>query len=509
MVSQINRRQFSRLITAACAGGQLPALLPPLQAAVPVATPGIVDVALRKQLFIDDLFFAKQTGVALTVNPPSLTHEHCVIADKMWESHRVGPYVSVMEDAGNFHMWYDAIALTSVRSLCYATSEDGIHWQKPVTSVQPRLGFAASNIVFPIEPSGFFESGNVFLDTNPSDPFHQRFKMCCSYTIPGTKNYGIYMAGGENGTDWNFLARTPVFRNSDTFNICFYDTRLRRYVSYVRLYQPLRKVARCEFDNILRWGPEKVVLSYDQTDEASLNKQSFSSMDIYTSTVNQYEDTDNVYLMFPSMYYHYAEAYAKKIGSPNPTNDGPVDVQFAVSRDGVRWARPDRRPFISLGAPGSPDSGYAYMAYGMLIRSDEIWLYYSTADFTHGNYVMSRDRYKGMITRARLRLDGFISADAAYQGGSFTTPTLTTSGAKLFLNAKTGAGGHVAIGIQNEAGAYLPGYGIADCLPISGDNVRFQVSWAAGPKLPVPFGGRLRLEFSMRDAKLYSFQFTA
>jgi hypothetical protein len=502
----MNRRQFSALLASAAAARLLPAAPPAPTTATQPSAAGVVNVGLQKQLFIDDLFFAKQTGVTLTVNRPVLTHEKCIVAEKPWESHRVGPYVSVLEDDGKFHMWYDAISTSGLRMLCYATSEDGIHWEKPVTSVQARLGFATSNIVFPPNP-GFFEPGNVFIDENPSDPFHKRFKMCCSYTKPGTKEYGVYIAGSDDGVSWDLLSTSPAFRNSDTFNICFYDKRIHDYVGYVRLYQPLRKVARCEFNDILHWGPEKVVLSYDPGDEASLSKQMFSGMDIYTSAACQYPGTDNAYLMFPSMYYHYTEAYAAKLKSPNPKNDGTMDVQFAVSRDGQHWSRIDRQPFISIGPPGSFDSGYAYVAYGMILRSDEIWLYYSTADFTHGNYVIARDRYKGAITRARLRLDGFVSADASYQGASFTTPVLTTSGGELYLNATTSAGGYVSVGVQDETAKDVPGYAIADCVPVNGDRIKAQVAWQAGTRILVPQNGRIRLVFSMRDTKLYSFQF--
>jgi hypothetical protein len=233
----------------------------------------------------------------------------------------------------------------------------------------------------------------------------------------------------------------------------------------------------------------------------------FSGMDIYTSAACQYPGTDNAYMMFPSMYYHYTEAYAAKLHSPDPKNDGTMDIQFAVSRDGQRWSRLDRQPFISLGPPGAFDSGYAYMASGMFFRPDEVWLYYSTADFTHGNYVIARDRYKGAITRARLRLDGFVSADVSYQGGGFTTPVLTTTGSQLYLNATTSAGGYVSVGVQDESGKDLPGYTIVDCVPVTGDRIKGQVAWQAGTRIPLPPSGRVRLVFSMRDTKLYSFQF--
>ena len=36
-------------------------------------------------------------------------------------------------------------------------------------------------------------------------------------------------------------------------------------------------------------------------------------------------------------------------------NDGPLDIQLAVSRDGITFARPDRKPYVPLGMAGAWD----------------------------------------------------------------------------------------------------------------------------------------------------------
>ena len=127
-----------------------------------------VDIGSEKQLFIDDALIAEAENVTLTMNPPRKTGERCIVADKPWESHRVCAYNTVIED-GVYKMWYDAIAQDGSRWLCYATSTDGVHWEKPDLGLVEFDGSKANNIVFPPERRGH-EPGCVFIDTNPDCP---------------------------------------------------------------------------------------------------------------------------------------------------------------------------------------------------------------------------------------------------------------------------------------------------------------------------------------------------
>ena len=61
-------------------------------------------------------------------------------------------------------MWYMG---GYVKSTCYATSQDGIHWDKPLLDVVP-----GTNVVH----TGYRDSGTVWLDLGEPDPA-RRFKM--------------------------------------------------------------------------------------------------------------------------------------------------------------------------------------------------------------------------------------------------------------------------------------------------------------------------------------------
>ncbi len=508
----MKRRRFLQNMTGAIAVAPLASGLSALGRGRPEPNPtGPLDVKSERQVFIDGSFIARSRGVRLAANRPVPTGERCLTADKPWEGFAVLAYNSIMDDNGVLKLWYDSIANDGSRWLCYATSTDGLHWEKPDLGIVPFQGNRHTNIVFPPRPM-HHEPNCVFKDTNPACPEPQRYKMVADLHPPGGKR-GTYVAGSADGIHWKLLKDSPAFRPSDTNNIAFYDNQIGKYVGYVRVWDPLRKVGRCVFDDFTDWGKEKVVFSYDAEDERALDHGLFSAMDFYTSAALKYPHAANAYFIFPSAYYHYQEAAARRMGSTSPRNDGPLDIQFAASRDGATWKRLDRRPFIGRGTAGGYASGYAYMASGFISRPEEIWLYYAVSNHTHGNYDVKRDKHVGTITRARLRRDGFISADADYEGGEFTTPPLLFSGRQLVLNVDTGAGGCVRVEIQPAAGLAIEGFSAGDCEPMNGNFIRKVVSWRgkreAKNRTDVSqlAGKPVRLHFVMNDAKLYSFKF--
>ena len=60
---------------------------------------------------------------------------------------------------GLFKMWYLA---GNKRSTCYATSKDGLHWEKPALDMHP-----GTNVVL---PAGSRDSSTVWLDHDTTDP---------------------------------------------------------------------------------------------------------------------------------------------------------------------------------------------------------------------------------------------------------------------------------------------------------------------------------------------------
>ncbi len=145
----------------------------------------------------------------------------------------------------------------------------------------------------------------------------------------------------------------------------------------------------------------------------------------------------------------------------------------------------------------------ALMEQGMVTRGDEIWQF-GTIRFTeHGGALYGGVEHDGTgfdkLLRLTQRRDGFVSLDAG------VTRRLTYLGNRLELNVA--AKGRVRIALLDEQGRPLPGFGLEDCDPIQTDSVHQIVSWKGGTDVGGHAGRPVQVEFELRDAKLYAFQF--
>ncbi len=87
------------------------------------------------------------------------------------------------------------------------------------------------------------------------------------------------------------------------------------------------------------------------------------------------------------------------------------------------------------------------------------------------------------------------------------TKPITFAGNQLLLNVSTSAAGSVRIEIQDLASQPLPGFVLADCHEVYGDDLERTVARKGHPDLGTLAGQPVRLRFEVRDADLYSFRF--
>ncbi len=472
----------------------------------------VLDVGDRKQLFLDDRFIAESEGVDLRANPP-VKRGIVLQGEAPWDEGWIG-YCDALDDGtGEYKLYYASWAVgkdgkRGRGAYCLATSRDGVHWTRPSLGLVDYNGSKDNNVL----P---YTADCVFLD--PQAPPEQRYKMLREDGFDDPEKGGLYLGYSPDGIHWTRHPERVLPLLPDTQNQAFYDTRLGRYVAYLRCWSPLRKVARAEMDDILKpwpydtsvkpyliWGdkhppvPSRELphaISYDELDPPAT--------DIYTPCVLQYPWAENAYFAFPSIYYHFPEPPVGKYG-----NDGFLEIQLAVSRDGLQFTRPDRRAYVPLGVRGSSDGGAMYMAPGIIRRGDELYQYYAGFSCSHGEYVGFKElRGISHVHLVVQRLDGFMSADAAYTGGWLTTPAVTFAGRELELNLDCGAVGHARVELRDEGNAPIEGFTAEDCDLIRGNHVHHTVTWGGKADVAALAGKPVRLHFDLRDAKLYAFQF--
>jgi len=470
-------------------------------AAVCMGADEAFDVGTRKQLFCDRRFITGAKGISLEMHAPRKAGP-VLLPDMAWEKQHIGSYVSVVEDGGLYKLWYMSFAGKGGGRLCYATSGDGISWERPKLGRVEFAGSRENNIVI-----GSFREGAVFLD--PVAPAAQRFKTLASYggdrpSALGTSTSGTLMLmTSPDGIDWN--AEYPVLPfHPDSQNCLFWDTRLKKYVAYLRGWNPLRVAVRAEIDKdailkpwpyskaenprylwrIFPWGGSwPATLS---TEYPTVLRCDRANEDIYTPNVQQYPWADDAYFAFPSIFRHTAPP-----GSEPIPMAGVLEVQCAVSRDGIRFDRMDRKAYIPRGLPDDHDSHNAYMGLGMVRRDGEIFQYYAGGGTDHA----SSKPGPSALMRVVQRLDGFISAGAGTAGGEFVTPLLRGGGEKLILNIDTGATGSAWVEAVAE-GQSVPSERIV------ANDTRFAVKFIR----PLP-AQPSRLRFKLDNARLYAFQF--
>ena len=172
------------------------------------------------------------------------------------------------------------------------------------------------------------------------------------------------------------------------------------------------------------------------------------------------------------MYFHYHDdgpQTRQELGKRDRNRgSGPLETQIAVSRDGLHWKRYPRPAYIKIGRHDGLDIHKNYIAHGMVHRGEEIWQYYLGSEQYHSSWGKGG---REAVFRVVQRFDGFISADTPYTGGSFTTRPLTFAGNQLVLNIDTGATGYAQVGILDENGKPIEGFGVDDCIYINGDFI--------------------------------------
>ncbi|MEA3401837.1 MAG: hypothetical protein U9R79_11410 [Armatimonadota bacterium] len=414
-----------------------------------------IDVGSRKQLFIDDLFIAESSGVTLTMNPPVKR-----------ERVDVGP------------MWQD----------------------------NPRVDFGA-----------------VFYD--PKAPPEQRYKRTLlKGEMKDTETGGLYIQYSADRTNWTEVPQRVFPFWPDGENNMFYDPHKDIYVAHFRQWIPagdgtdrmMRSVGRLEVEDPLQpwpipeqnarvfmWGQDRLpapgpgfqtVLATDERDPGEC--------DFYDHGIFRYPWADRVYLAFPVLYRHFPPPPQGELA-----NDGLVDVQLATSRDGVTWRR-FRGPYIDLGISGEdPDGACIYISRGLMRNGDQLHQWYAGYPQTHGHWAGAEGnpRFNGMVVQ---RLDGFVSADADYEGGELITPPIVFEGAHLELNIDCSAAGDCRVEVQAADGQPIEGFALEHADLIRGNFIRKLATWRDGdPDLSALAGRPVRLRFVMHAAKLYAFQF--
>ena len=473
------------------------------------------NVADKSQLFVDQVLVRDARNVAFTLHRARKCADNPVLkADRPWEGWRIEIYGNVIfdEDERLFKMWYlgEECEAFPNYAVYYATSVDGVHWEKPLvgtvkTAKYEKHNVVAESIILPC----------VMKDRVDPDPA-RRYKM-----IGWDQKEGAYHTWiSPDGLNWTRFSRAPLCRGGDVIT-GYYDERQQMYVAFPKIGEQVRGHNRRVFwvitsKDFETWTEPKLVITPDLRDDAS----SLSRIEEVRPILDVPDDPALMRTEFYGVGAYPAESCTLGIlwmltinnNGRYGNQEGPGELQLAVSRDLERWERPFRVPCVPRGAIGEWDCGFFDTQSRALRVGDEVWLYYGGSNYTHGTPCLYRDegtgrltKYTGSIGLAIWDLDRFVSADAPAGGGSLTTVPVVFTGDRLEINARTEGTGHVTVSLLEPSGAPISGYEKSD--NVKGDNLRHVVTWDGNSSVTSLAGRPVMLRFDMGNAEIFAFAF--
>lgn len=546
------------------------------------------------QLFIDDHAIARGTGLDRVVHHPRAMGV-VIDADKPWETHSVQPSYFTRKSDGTFLGYYSAhwwIPNTDARSAslpdvvyadgawrtrkpfdgpqdrdqqyvavgCFATSKDGIHWEKPsLGRVDAPSGIDRKKYApFP-HPTGISRENNVELPFgmfdlgqhgNVSDPA-RRF----GFYIDGQAYFAAELPDFLNDRDW----RSKLVKADGTFSprwngLNFWDEQHQEWVAIVQNavphWLPTREIARFSSPDLKQWRSE-IVLTPDPADPHEPGRYDEPMM------LNPYH-TEGVVLGLLSWFHSdrtspdggpvldkgSPQVKDWKQGWPWPTtSDNPFvwpwarrgvnELRITISRDGGRtWDRTSsRQAWIPHGTEENSYDRLAISPTRPVRVDDEDWFYVGVFD---GDHLASRanarrtayyhDRQRvGRIALYTQKHNRFVSLRTGSQIETLITRPFVVNGETLQLNVDASRG-RVRVGIAEfkpvltlKDTTYsvdphlmeqnvLAGFTRDDCTPVEANSIEHVVQFKNGSSLKALNGKKVVLFIEMVDANLYGFR---
>ena len=255
------------------------------------------------------------------------------------------------------------------------------------------------------------------------------------------------------------------------------------------------------------------VQNFNATTMSSPGKASQFPLDFYGVTLFSPPGAFRVIFMFGMRLWHYSSDCRS---SDFRVNDGTcdpatTDVTLSVSRDGGRsFHYVSREAVLSPGISGSWSSKRVWVLPTPYQEGATQTVAYAAYNVDENARIDGPVQVSGLAA-SRGRLDGMsaLATTGFGQVGEALTMPLRFTGSSLELNVDCGGHGWVTVEIADEAGSPLPGFALADSVPTMINSVRARAVWKAGSSVAALAGKAVRLRFSMKDAKLFSFRFVS
>jgi hypothetical protein len=456
----------------------------------------VVSIQDRRELFVDHFLIEKLKNAEIRMHEPR--NEGAVFFfDKSWEGNFSG-YCTVIKDGNLFRAYYRGVReagndYSDNEVTCYAESSDGVHWMKPELGIYDIDETRNNNIIL-AHASPVTHNFSPFLDHNPGVKPEHRYK-----ALGGTHKTGLFAYVSTDGIHWEKLKEEPVFTAGifDSQNVAFWSVSEQKYVCYFRTWTSgewggFRSVSRTTSDDFIHWSePEK--MSFGDTPYEHL----------YTQQTSPYFRAPHIYVAIGARFMPgrqvLTDEQAEELNVNPRYYKDCSDAFFMTSRGGSSYARIFMESFIRPGI-GLENwvSRSNYPALNVVQTGPA-----EMSVYVNENYAQPTAHLK----RYSMRIDGFTSLKAGYDGGELLTKPFVFEGSELEINYSTSAAGGIWIEIQDKDGNPVSGYTLENCQEIIGNEISRLVSWDGKTDVNDLAGTPVRLRIFLKDADLYSFKF--
>ena len=418
-------------------------------------------------------------------------------------------------------------------TIAYAESQDGLAWEKPELGVVDFQGSRANNLtnaalhLASVIPPSEADRRRV-LGRRPRARLRRPAAAGAGYATERRVRLALARRlrvasararrrSGRRGA----MTHRPMGAGSDV-NAIVPDPARGRYLASSKLHVPVHGFHRRAFavrtsTDLRTWSAPRPVLAADELDDERARALGAHHADFYGLTFHPYPD-----FIVGFLWLFYMTPAAPE--SAWPANRRPLfgwsrhgrmaEVQTVFSYDGEYWIRPPGRPAFIAAGDRTWDGGNVATAVLPVAVGDELFHYYGGGPVYHGAFgerVSFRPEL-GVFTSvglARMKRDRYASYSAT-TGGSVVAfhGRLGTDGVgppTLRVNARAPYGAVLAQ-VLDASGREVPGLGLDDCVPFTGDAVDAEVCWRGAGLAAVPDGEEIAIRFVLNEADLYAYR---
>lgn len=470
-------------------------------------------------LFLDDDAILYRSGTRRVLQQPRRHADNPVIAEtKAWEV-AIG-YCTVYRDikTGLHQCWYQSYSGNHANDptrrvvVCYATSNDGVVWEKPNLGLFDYNGDHNTNIVLVGNGGRSVNYGaSVLVDHRDSDT-EKRYKMAYwdFVNVAGRQVPGLCVAFSRDGIHWVKHSKAPLLQGaygdptqpplsagsqgepptrpaiSDVIDL-MWDSRRDSFVIYSKTWIDApdgrrfwkRAIIRTESKDFIHWSMPQLIIVPDDGDSGQIHGASvFYLHGVYLATLQRLD-----------------------LGGFDRGGTGNMPAELALSRDGINWNRSFQdEMFLPVTGDGETfDAGCLWTSSTPIYLPEEIRFYYGA--YPGWNSDLENDSTG--IGLAILPRDRFAAIEPTDAIAQVTLKSIELRNVKRITINADATDGDVRVELLTAEGYRVAGYTRDQSVIITGNSFRHPVNWE-GKMVADLAAGRYQLRLHLKNARLFA-----